>query len=119
MPGNDVTHPVPDNTGYITEGQFYLHDGMIDPFGSLSRLKQQVIGSVTREDHSQVMNTMIRLFSGARDAQKKQQMAFDLSPFDEKLLSSASCSRRGSWISTFRCRSTMPWTWLANDGRVF
>lgn len=86
MPGNDVTHPVPDNTGYITEGQFYLHGGMIDPFGSLSRLKQQVIGSVTREDHSQVMNTMIRLFSGARDAQKKQQMAFDLSPFDEKLL---------------------------------
>ena len=52
MPGNDVTHPVPDNTGYITEGQFYLHGGSIDPFGSLSRLKQQVIGSVTREDHS-------------------------------------------------------------------
>ena len=44
MPGDDVTHPVPDNTGYITEGQFYLHNGMIDPFGSLSRLKQQVIG---------------------------------------------------------------------------
>lgn len=86
MPGNDVTHPVPDNTGYITEGQFYLHNGMIDPFGSLSRLKQQVIGSVTREDHSAVMNTMIRLFSGAREAQKKQQMAFDLSPFDHKLL---------------------------------
>jgi V/A-type H+-transporting ATPase subunit B len=86
MPGNDVTHPVPDNTGYITEGQFYLHGGMIDPFGSLSRLKQQVIGSVTREDHSQVMNTMIRLFSGAREAQKKQQMAFDLTPFDHQLL---------------------------------
>jgi V/A-type H+/Na+-transporting ATPase subunit B len=86
MPGNDVTHPVPDNTGYITEGQFYLHNGMIDPFGSLSRLKQQVIGTVTREDHSAVMNTMIRLFSGAREAQKKQQMAFDLSEFDHKLL---------------------------------
>jgi V/A-type H+-transporting ATPase subunit B len=86
MPGNDVTHPVPDNTGYITEGQFYLHDAMIDPFGSLSRLKQQVIGEVTREDHSQVMNTMIRFYSGAKDAQKKQQMAFDLSPFDFKLL---------------------------------
>ena len=86
MPGNDVTHPVPDNTGYITEGQFYLHDGMIDPFGSLSRLKQQVIGSVTREDHSQVMNTMIRLYSGARDAAQKQAMAFDLSPLDEKML---------------------------------
>lgn len=86
MPGNDVTHPVPDNTGYITEGQFYLHDGVIDPFGSLSRLKQQVIGKVTREDHSAVMNTMIRLYSGAKDAQKKQQMAFELSPFDHKLL---------------------------------
>lgn len=86
MPGNDVTHPVPDNTGYITEGQFYLHGGMIDPFGSLSRLKQQVIGTVTREDHSQVMNTMIRFYSGAKDAEKKQQMAFDLSPLDYKLL---------------------------------
>lgn len=86
MPGNDVTHPVPDNTGYITEGQFYLHDGMIDPFGSLSRLKQQVIGKVTREDHSAVMNTMIRLYSGARQAEQKQQMAFELSPMDDKLL---------------------------------
>lgn len=86
MPGNDVTHPVPDNTGYITEGQFYLHGGQIDPFGSLSRLKQQVIDSVTREDHSQVMNTMIRFYSGAKDAEKKQQMAFDLSPLDDKLL---------------------------------
>ncbi len=54
MPGNDLTHPVPDNTGYITEGQFYLHSGVIDPFGSLSRLKQHVIGKVTREDHSQI-----------------------------------------------------------------
>ena len=42
MPGDDVTHPVPDNTGYITEGQFYLRNGRIEPFGSLSRLKQQV-----------------------------------------------------------------------------
>jgi len=86
MPGNDVTHPVPDNTGYITEGQFYLHDGVIDPFGSLSRLKQQVIGKVTREDHSAVMNTMIRLYSGAREADQKQQMAFELSENDYKLL---------------------------------
>ncbi len=86
MPGDDVTHPVPDNTGYITEGQFYLHDHMLDPFGSLSRLKQHVIGKVTREDHSQVMNTMIRFYSGANDAEQKQAMAFELSPFDEKLL---------------------------------
>jgi V/A-type H+-transporting ATPase subunit B len=86
MPGNDVTHPVPDNTGYITEGQFYLHGGVIDPFGSLSRLKQQVVSKVTREDHSQIMNTMIRFYSGGREAQQKQAMAFDLSPFDHKLL---------------------------------
>jgi V/A-type H+-transporting ATPase subunit B len=86
MPGNDITHPVPDNTGYITEGQFYLHDGYIDPFGSLSRLKQHVIGKDTREDHSQIMNTMIRFYSNALEAEKKQAMAFELSPFDEKLL---------------------------------
>ena len=86
MPGDDVTHPVPDNTGYITEGQFYLHDGVLDPFGSLSRLKQHVIGKVTREDHGQIMNTMIRFYSGARDAEQKQAMAFDLSEFDHKLL---------------------------------
>lgn len=86
MPGDDVTHPVPDNTGYITEGQFYLHDGVIDPFGSLSRLKQNVIGKVTREDHNQIMNTTIRLYSGARDAQQKQAMAFELSEYDQRLI---------------------------------
>jgi len=86
MPGDDVTHPVPDNTGYITEGQFYLHDGVIDPFGSLSRLKQHVIGKVTREDHSQIMNTMVRFYSSAMEAEQKQQMSFELSEFDHKLL---------------------------------
>ena len=86
MPGNDVTHPVPDNTGYITEGQFYLHNGVIDPFGSLSRLKQHVIGKQTREDHSQIMNTMIRYYSEGVEAEQKQAMAFDLSEFDDKLL---------------------------------
>jgi V/A-type H+-transporting ATPase subunit B len=86
MPGDDVTHPVPDNTGYITEGQFYLHDGVIDPFGSLSRLKQHVVGKVTREDHSQIMNTMIRFYASAKEAEQKQQMSFELSSFDHKLL---------------------------------
>lgn len=86
MPGGDVTHPVPDNTGYITEGQYYLHDGVIDPFGSLSRLKQHVIDKETREDHSQIMNTMIRFYSSAKEAENKQAMAFELSPFDHKLL---------------------------------
>ena len=86
MPGDDVTHPVPDNTGYITEGQFYLHNGVLDPFGSLSRLKQNVIGKETREDHGPLMNTLIRFYAQAQDAKKKQAMAFDLSEFDHRLL---------------------------------
>ena len=89
MPGNDITHPVPDNTGYITEGQFYLHDGMIHPIGSMSRLKQNVIGKATREDHAQLMNTMIRLYSGGKEAQQKQAMAFDLSAYEQKLITFA------------------------------
>ncbi|MCP5209320.1 MAG: V-type ATP synthase subunit B [Hahellaceae bacterium] len=94
MPGNDVTHPVPDNTGYITEGQFYLHNGEIDPFGSLSRLKQHVIGKQTREDHGQIMNTMIRYYSEGVEAEQKQAMAFDLSEFDRKLLKFSQLFRR-------------------------
>jgi V/A-type H+-transporting ATPase subunit B len=86
MPGGDVTHPVPDNTGYITEGQFYLHGGRIDPFGSLSRLKQQVIGKVTREDHGDVANTQIRLYADSKKAKERQSMGFRLSKWDEKLL---------------------------------
>lgn len=94
MPGDDVTHPVPDNTGYITEGQFYLHNGVLDPFGSLSRLKQNVIGKVTREDHGQIMNTMVRFYAGARDAEQKQAMAFELSDFDRQLLKFGGLFRR-------------------------
>lgn len=86
VPGNDITHPVPDNTGYITEGQFYLHDGVIDPFGSLSRLKQRVVGVATREDHGPLMTAMIRLFAEAEEAQRKQAMAFDLTARDLRLL---------------------------------
>lgn len=87
MPGGDVTHPVPDNTGYITEGQFYLNGGRIDPFGSLSRLKQQVIGKVTREDHGDVANAQIRLYADSKKAKERQSMGFKLSKWDEKLLS--------------------------------
>lgn len=86
MPGDDVTHPVPDNTGYITEGQFYLHNGSIDPFGSLSRLKQLVIGKVTREDHGDLANAMIRLYAESKKARERQGMGFKLSQWDEQLL---------------------------------
>jgi len=85
MPGDDVTHPVPDNTGYITEGQYYLKGGRIEPFGSLSRLKQNVNGS-TRPDHRALMDGMIRLYSSYKDTLEKKSMGFNLSKWDEKLL---------------------------------
>jgi V/A-type H+-transporting ATPase subunit B len=85
MPGDDVTHPVPDNTGYITEGQFYLKNGVIEPFGSLSRLKQQVNGK-TRDDHRTIMDTMIQLFANYRETLEKQSMGFQMSAWDKKLL---------------------------------
>jgi V/A-type H+-transporting ATPase subunit B len=86
MPGDDVTHPVPDNTGYITEGQFYLKNGVIEPFGSLSRLKQLVNGK-TRDDHRTIMDTMIQLFANYRETQEKLSMGFQMSAWDKKLLS--------------------------------
>jgi len=85
MPGDDVTHPVPDNTGYITEGQFYLKGRVIEPFGSLSRLKQQVNGK-TRDDHRTIMDTMIQLFADYRQTLEKQAMGFQMSSWDKKLL---------------------------------
>ena len=85
MPGDDVTHPIPDNTGYITEGQFYLKNGRIEPFGSLSRLKQQVNGT-TRADHRAIMDAMIRLYSDFKSTLEKQSMGFQMSAWDKKLL---------------------------------
>ena len=85
MPGDDVTHPVPDNTGYITEGQFYLRNGRIEPFGSLSRLKQQV-NKNTRDDHRTIMDAMIKLYASYKETLEKQSMGFRMSEWDQKLL---------------------------------
>ena len=85
MPGDDVTHPVPDNTGYITEGPFYLRNGRIEPFGSLSRLKQQV-NKNTREDHRTIMDAMIKLYAQYKETVEKQSMGFKMSAWDQKLL---------------------------------
>ncbi|TVQ38379.1 MAG: V-type ATP synthase subunit B, partial [Spirochaetaceae bacterium] len=85
MPGDDVTHPVPDNTGYITEGQYYLRNGRIEPFGSLSRLKQQV-NDKTRKDHRAVMDGMIRLYASYKESMEKKSMGFRMSEWDNKLL---------------------------------
>lgn len=85
MPGDDVTHPVPDNTGYITEGQFYLRNGRIEPFGSLSRLKQ-LVNKDTREDHRALMDGMIKLYATYKEALEKKSMGFRMSDWDTKLL---------------------------------
>ncbi len=85
MPGDDVTHPVPDNTGYITEGQYYLKGGRIEPFGSLSRLKQNV-NSKTRKDHRALMDAMIRLYATFKETVEKKNMGFSMNRWDEKLL---------------------------------
>ncbi len=92
LSGGDITHAVPDNTGYITEGQLFLRRDtdigkvIIDPFRSLSRLKQLVIGKKTREDHPQVMNAAIRLYADAAQSKTKLENGFDLSDYDERAL---------------------------------
>ncbi|MBE9468855.1 MAG: V-type ATP synthase subunit B [Bacteroidetes bacterium] len=92
LSGGDITHAIPDNTGYITEGQLFLRKDsdigkvIVDPFRSLSRLKQLVIGKQTRDDHPQVMNAAIRLFADAANAKTKLQNGFDLSDYDERTL---------------------------------
>ncbi|MCF6335729.1 MAG: V-type ATP synthase subunit B [Spirochaetales bacterium] len=85
MPGDDVTHPVPDNTGYITEGQYYLRNGRIEPFGSLSRLKQMV-NKDSREDHRALMDGMIKLYAAYKESLEKKSMGFRMSEWDDKLL---------------------------------
>lgn len=95
LSGGDITHAIPDNTGYITEGQLYLRRDtdiakvIVDPFRSLSRLKQNVIGKDTRDDHAQVMNAAIKLYSEAANAKTKLENGFDLTDFDERALNFA------------------------------
>ena len=92
LSGGDITHAIPDNTGYITEGQLFLRTDtdigkvIVDPFRSLSRLKQQVIGKKTRDDHGQVMNAAVRLYADAAEAKTKRDNGFDLSEYDERTL---------------------------------
>ena len=91
----DITHAIPDNTGYITEGQLFLRADsdsgkiIIDPFRSLSRLKQRVQNVKTREDHSQVMNASVRLYADAQNAKTKLENGFDLSDYDHRCLAYA------------------------------
>jgi len=92
LSSGDITHAIPDNTGYITEGQLFLRKDtelskvIVDPFRSLSRLKQLVIGKKTREDHPQVMNACIRLYSDAANAKTKRDNGFELSDYDKRTI---------------------------------
>ncbi len=92
LSGGDITHAIPDNTGYITEGQLFLRQDteigkvIVDPFRSLSRLKQLVIGKKTRKDHPQVMNAAIRLYADAANARTKLENGFDLTDYDRRTL---------------------------------
>ena len=61
----------------------------MDPFRSLSRLKQLVAGKKTREDHPQVMNAAVRLYADAANAKTKLENGFDLTNYDERTLSFA------------------------------
>lgn len=97
----DITHAIPDNTGYITEGQLFLRRDpdigkvIVDPFRSLSRLKQNVQGKKTREDHPQVMNAGVRLYADAMNARTKKENGFDLTEYDKRCLNfSLDYSRR-------------------------
>jgi len=95
LSGGDITHAIPDNTGYITEGQLFLRMDsdigkvIVDPFRSLSRLKQLVIGKQTRKDHPQVMNAAIRLYADAANAKTKLENGFDLTDYDQRTLNFA------------------------------
>lgn len=77
MPNNDITHPIPDLTGYITEGQIFVdsalyHRGIYPPINvlpSLSRLMKSAIGEgLTRKDHGDVSNQLYAKYAIGRDA---------------------------------------------------
>ncbi|MDO5457192.1 MAG: V-type ATP synthase subunit B [Atopococcus tabaci] len=79
MPEDDITHPIPDLTGYITEGQIIMDQGLnnrgiqppINVLPSLSRLKDEGIGEgKTREDHANTMNQVFAAYATGKDAKQ-------------------------------------------------
>ena len=92
MPDDDKTHPIPDLTGYITEGQIILDRTLerrgiyppVDPLPSLSRLRDKAIGKgKTREDHAGVAN---ELFAGYARGREVRELMAALSDIDKKYL---------------------------------
>jgi len=95
MPNDDITHPIPDLTGYITEGQIYvdrqLHNRQIYPpinvLPSLSRLMKSAIGEgMTRRDHAAVSNQMYANYAIGKDAQAMKAVVGEEALSSEDLL---------------------------------
>jgi V-type H+-transporting ATPase subunit B len=95
MPNDDITHPIPDLTGYITEGQIYvdrqLHNRQIFPpinvLPSLSRLMKSAIGEgMTRKDHSEVSNQLYANYAIGKDVQAMKAVVGEESLTPEDLL---------------------------------
>jgi V-type H+-transporting ATPase subunit B len=95
MPNDDITHPIPDLTGYITEGQVYvdrqLHNRQIYPpinvLPSLSRLMKSAIGEgMTRKDHSEVSNQLYANYAIGRDVQAMKAVVGEEALSSEDLL---------------------------------
>ena len=99
MPNDDINNPVPDLTGYITEGQIVLSKNLygrgisppIEILSSLSRIMKDAIKGETREDHSDVMSQIYASYSKALDIRALQAIVGDegLSPLDKKYLNYA------------------------------
>ena len=97
MPGDDITHPIPDLTGYITEGQIVLDRGMdatglyppVSVLPSLSRLMKDGIGAgYTREDHQDLANQLFSCYAKVGDARALASVIGEdeLSPLDKTYL---------------------------------
>merc|ERR1712224_198499 len=95
MPGDDITHPIPDLTGYITEGQIFIdrnlyNKGIYPPINvlpSLSRLMKSAIGEgMTREDHPSVSNQMYACYAIGKDVLAMKAVVGEEALSDEDLL---------------------------------
>ena len=95
MPNDDITHPIPDLTGYITEGQVYIDRNMfkrgiyppINVLPSLSRLMKHAIGKgMTRDDHPDVSNQMYAFYAQGKDTQAMKAVVGEEALTDEDKL---------------------------------
>ena len=97
MPGDDITHPIPDLTGYITEGQIVLDRGLdatgvyppVSVLPSLSRLMKDGIGAgYTREDHNPLANQLFATYARVQDAKALASVIGEeeLSPSDKRVM---------------------------------